>query len=637
MVANELGVHRAPHSDGDPVQPVKMSEMPSARASVGPLSGSREGELRVAMATACLILAFVPPLVTSFLVWRYTVDVPILDQWSMVEDLRQHAAGEWGLLELVRSHNGHRILVSRLILVPLASETGWNVRVEVMLNLLAASALLLAVLAGVRPLSAGRSVYHPRLLLATAAATLAVFSLAQWENWLWGSQLQVYLAVLFSVAAMVTLSVSRLGWGSWALAVLLVLLASFSQAPGLVAWPVGLILLAVHPEVRGRRAAMLAGWAVAAACLLWFYAQDLPGDAGARGVSLDFLDDPGRALIFVLTILGAPVVSFTGSAWPPEVSWVAPVAGTALLGVSGRLAWALWRSRTARASELLFPLAAVVWVLGVASLIALGRAHLGLPSAMASRYVTLATPAWVVTVALGIRVATSGVEGVALPRAFGGGWALAAYLGLLASSLASTPYFPSRQALLEPARAALVAGGPEEMLARLHPEVQQVRDGRPALGELGLSVFRHSAATPRQAPPDALRSFDQRLVVRGAPMAVASASRFDLTIEVGNPGAEAWPAAQQSAHPVNLSYHWIPMDGGETILDGRRTPLPAPLAPGRSVVLRAEVETPAIGGSYVLRLSMVQEHVGWFDARGAQPLDLPITVGNEPAPPPGAR
>jgi hypothetical protein len=71
-------------------------------------------------------------------------------------------------------------------------------------------------------------------------------------------------------------------------------------------------------------------------------------------------------------------------------------------------------------------------------------------------------------------------------------------------------------------------------------------------------------------------------------------------------------------------------------MDGKRTPLPAPLAPGGSVVLRLEVEAPTIGGSYLLRLSMVQEHVAWFDARGGHPLDLPITVDGERASPPGA-
>ena len=613
-----------------------MNKTPLDRAPAEPPPRPWEVDLRAATATACLILALLPLLLTSFLVWRYTVDVPIIDQWSMVEDLRQLAAGEWGLTDLVRSHNGHRILMSRLILVPLAFQTGWNTRVEVMLNLLAAGALLVIVVAGVRPLSAGRSCRHPWYLLAVAAAALAIFSLAQWENWLWGVQLQVYLAVLFSAAALLALTVSRLGWGLYTLAVLLAVLASFSQGPGLVAWPVGLALLAVRPEAGGRRAAMIGGWVVAAAYLLWFYLQDLPGDAGSGNVSLDFLDSPGRALVFVLTVLGAPVASFTGSAWPPEASRVAPVIGAALLGASGALAWGLWRTRTAQLRELLFPLAIILWALGVASQIALGRAQFGLPAAMASRYVTLMVPAWAATIALGLRAAWS-EDGGKLSRALGGGWALAAYVGLLVSSVASIPYFPSRHALLEPARAALAEGGPEEMLARLHSEVHQVQGGLPVLREQRLSVFRPSEMERRQSHPDALSDFDQRLVARYPPEAVEPASRLTLSVEVSNSSDETWPPMHLSARPVNLSYHWIPIDGGEPIMDGRRTALPSPLAPGESVVLDAEVEAPGTEGSYLLRFSMVQEHVDWFDARGAEPLDLPVVVGGQPTTaPPGS-
>jgi hypothetical protein len=246
-------------------------------------------------------------------------------------------------------------------------------------------------------------------------------------------------------------------------------------------------------------------------------------------------------------------------------------------------------------------------------------------------------PAWAATIALGIRAAVSDAGGGRLPRALGGAWALAAYLGLLVSSVASIPYFPARHALLEPARAALAEGGPEELLARLHPEVHQVRQGLPVLRDQRLSVFRESKAGPRPSHGDVLSAFDQRLAAQDPPEKVAPASRLTLSVEIGNPSGETWPAMHQSAHPVNLSYHWIPVDRGETIMDGRRTALPSPLGPGESVVLDADVETPRTEGSYILRFSMVQEHVDWFDTRGAEPLDLPVAVGGSlSATPPGS-
>jgi hypothetical protein len=608
-----------------------MTQMSQGRATDGPPSQPWDGELRAAVVVACSILSLIPPLLTAFLVWRYTVDVPIIDQWSMTEDLRAFYAGEWGIADLVRSHNGHRLLMSRLILVPLAVLTEWNIRAEVMLNLLAAGALLLVLVAGIRPLSANLSWRNPRLLLSATGAALAVFSLAQWENWLWGVQLQVYLAVLFAIAALVALSASRLRWGMFALAMTLALLASFSQGPGLVAWPAGVLLLAVHPDAGGRHVAMLAGWTVAAAGLLWFYLQDLPGDAGAGSVSRFILDDPVQVVVFVLTMLGAPVASFTGSAWPPETSLVAPVGGAALIGASGAFAWRLGRHRSADLRQLLFPLAVTIWAVGVAGQVALGRAQFGLPAAMASRYVTLMAPAWAVTIALGVCVAWSDRGDGKTLRALGGAWALAAYLGLLVSSISALPYFPSRNALLEPAKTALAEGGPEELLARLHPEVQQVYQGLEVLRDHRLSVYRERK--PKARSSDALSTFEQHLVARNPPERLPPGSRLTLSLEVENPSQETWPPMHQSPRPVNLSYHWLPRDGGETIADGIRTALPSPLRPGESVVLEAEVETPRTEGSYILRFTMVQEHVDWFHTRGAEPLDLSVTiVGDLPAP-----
>jgi hypothetical protein len=39
------------------------------------------------------------------------------------------------------------------------------------------------------------------------------------------------------------------------------------------------------------------------------------------------------------------------------------------------------------------------------------------------------------------------------------------------------------------------------------------------------------------------------------------------------------------------------------------------------------VRAPDAPGRYTLRLSLVQEGVAWFDARGARPLDLVVDVG----------
>lgn len=96
-----------------------------------------------------------------------------------------------------------------------------------------------------------------------------------------------------------------------------------------------------------------------------------------------------------------------------------------------------------------------------------------------------------------------------------------------------------------------------------------------------------------------------------------------IPVTIKNIGREPWPATGEK--PVQVSYRWVDMMGrglGPII----STQLPHNVAPGESVSLEATIQAPGNAGEYILRLTMVQENVGWFDQRGAQPLNLPIMV-----------
>ena len=86
------------------------------------------------LSTALLLAASLPPLLLGWILWCFAVDVPVLDQWNLPYDYDRYQRGEWTLADLARAQNAHRILVPRLILVPLAQWTGWNTRVEVLLS-----------------------------------------------------------------------------------------------------------------------------------------------------------------------------------------------------------------------------------------------------------------------------------------------------------------------------------------------------------------------------------------------------------------------------------------------------------------------------------------------------------------------
>jgi 2-polyprenyl-3-methyl-5-hydroxy-6-metoxy-1,4-benzoquinol methylase len=67
-------------------------------------------------------------------------------------------------------------------------------------------------------------------------------------------------------------------------------------------------------------------------------------------------------------------------------------------------------------------------------------------------------------------------------------------------------------------------------------------------------------------------------------------------------------------HPVNLCYHWLHEGSGEVaVWDGERTPVLPRCAPGASGAYTMRVVAPPAPGRYVLRVTLVQEQVCWFD------------------------
>jgi hypothetical protein len=104
------------------------------------------------------------------------------------------------------------------------------------------------------------------------------------------------------------------------------------------------------------------------------------------------------------------------------------------------------------------------------------------------------------------------------------------------------------------------------------------------------------------------------------PDEVAANVTIAVPVTLRNTGDRAWPAAQ-----VLVSYHWF-RDGKLVVWDGERSLLPRDLRAGSRATLAARVTTPAEPGSYVLTVTLVQEHVTWFEHKGANTVQRPVAV-----------
>jgi hypothetical protein len=576
-------------------------------------------------------LAVVPWLLLVFLVARYGLDAPLIDQWSFVSQLESQSTGTLTFDSLRSQHGEHRPFFPRLIMLGLAGVSGWNVRYEIAMNVLLATALFFA-LARLFRREISSPVGTPPVWL-WALLSLLVFSLSQWENWLWGWQLQVFLNVLSVVFGIVLLTRRPFEWTHFAGAAIAGIVATYSFGNGLLFWPVGLGVLALAASKGPPKRLLLGAWAVLSTVVVASYMAGFHRGGSAASFQT-VVTQPVGHLRYVLTFLGSPLASFSGSAFPPRDTGIA-----ALVGGLGLLLLTLAARRAIRRRpneiDRVIPFFALAGYALFSSLIAaVSRLRFGIPQALASRYTTISSLFWIGLIGMTL-LATAprapAEPGVAEKADRGGRWSLAAVAALVAaSSLVSIHIFPERHILLLPARSEMVRGESVELLKRLHPEVHQVTHGLVALRRLRLSVFRDAktAEAAALAGPRRLGRFGQILRPLFRPESARVGRAIVIPVEVTNPTTEVWSAAGvgPGTLSVRLSYHWFDYAGRTAVYDGDRTLLPHDVRPGETVSVNARVSPPPLPGHYLLRLTMVQEGVEWFDNVSAGSADLSVDV-----------
>jgi acetolactate synthase-1/2/3 large subunit len=116
-------------------------------------------------------------------------------------------------------------------------------------------------------------------------------------------------------------------------------------------------------------------------------------------------------------------------------------------------------------------------------------------------------------------------------------------------------------------------------------------------------------ATGDPLPPEACRAH----VAADVPDALEADADVELSCTLENAGRALLVSAPPN--PVLLSYRWFEAGTGRWLAEPEalRTRLPHTLVPGEPAVCRMKVRAPAAPGKYRLRITLVQEHVAWFD------------------------
>ena len=445
--------------------------------------------LRRAVTRLCwAALALAPALWVGWHVVENGVDVPFWDEWQFLPLLSAAQAGELPLEKLLASHNGHRIVLPRLLMLALALPSGWDVRWTLYASL---GIALLALGLVARIAHSGLGQLQPGLAPpVTVAGAFLLFGLNAWENWACGWQVQIHLCVLFALLTACLAIQSRGRWrDAWGLSAAAGA-GALSFGAGVILPPLAALTLWLQPgrDWRQRLAVSSVPLAVGLGVgwLHWGSAADRASSTGAGGLSA----------IDVAALTSA----FLGAGFADGSAGAAVAIGALAL-----VAWiglALVLGRTGEGGRrLLMPVVVLVgFGVGSALLVTLARGAAGAHAVIAPRYATPAALMWLGLVLTGAGAATRG--GASHVR---GDWKLlvtGAALGVLLvgyvrTSAVGLGQLRAHRERLEHGRQLLhLPDPPAGSLGILFLD-EEVRRWRGTLQALRLSTFRHAA----QAPP----------------------------------------------------------------------------------------------------------------------------------------
>lgn len=331
-------------------------------------------------APAALVLA---------LILRYGVNLPYWDQWALLDALVALREGTVRWDYLFAQHNEHRMPFTKAIMLATALATGWNVRADLIVSFLVSLGTLGVIWALMKP-TLDRLGALTGFCAALAMSAL-LFSLEQWENWLWGWQVQWFLTVLALVSA-----VACATWSLTAERPLPLVAASavaatigqFTLASGVLIWVLVLLILFLHRERRWIVPAWIACAAVS--CLLYFAGYHRPPHHPSPLLALEM---PELTVTYIAMYLSGPLGR--------EATTAASIGGWISFAfvLFALIAAIRFRDDLGKVAHWV---ALGAFAIGNAALTAVGRVGFGIEQALMNRYVTIALLLPVATLMLGL-------------------------------------------------------------------------------------------------------------------------------------------------------------------------------------------------------------------------------------------
>lgn len=338
---------------------------------------------------AAVVLTIIPVIILIFVVANYGLTSPFWDQWDFIPTLVKAYDGTLGFGDLFAWHSEHRPFFPRLIALLFAYPSHWNIAYELALNVILGILLFLTLVLQIKKTAQVTKLSN--LYFTIPLMSILVFSMSQWENWIWGWQIQVWLAVFCSTAGIFLLTNFPSSYKWFFISLLLGMIAIYSFVSGISYLVMGFLILLF--DIRNKRAAIffkiLIWVSISTVLLAVYYFSDRQAAVQFSHVGqlIKFLYEPLKFLQFIsfpFAFLGGPFAF--GSL---EVAITLGILCVLLMALLPLILIRRFKSSVITPYVYLN-----IFVIGVTLMTGLGRIELNALQAISSRYITFALLAW---------------------------------------------------------------------------------------------------------------------------------------------------------------------------------------------------------------------------------------------------
>lgn len=338
---------------------------------------------------AAIILSAFPILILAFLLAKYAVNIPVADQWDIIYLFEKYDAGDLSFFDFWAQHNEHRLIFPKILMLLLGIISQYNVLYEIWANVIISFLTYLLLVCHIeKNIKIFHIKTHHRIL--GIIFSFYIFSLIQYQNWLWGFGLPWFLNMFAVVAGSFIIANYPLNLRTFFLLVFFGILATFSLANGILYWLIILLFIIIYAIKCGYKKIYLTGgvWTILFIGVLFAYLHDYQKPSYHPDV-LFFLKDPISFGKYISTYIGAPL-AWLGNSFHQAT----------LFGIFGIILSAIFFFRTLSQSVYAFQKSYFFFFISLygilnAILTAIGRSGFRVDHALASRYTTVSIGFWI--------------------------------------------------------------------------------------------------------------------------------------------------------------------------------------------------------------------------------------------------